>query len=146
MYGVEQGLFVGVLLNFIPLLKLWTRPKMDFHLSSVGICFDGSTFDVNKYFQNKHDGEYLIIKPELGLYYSAVDYFTEEIIRISTEANNPNTIVIDCSNFLQVDYTATKVSLHNIFEIFLIVKYFLGVKGFDRTIKEKESRSYIVKY
>ncbi|KAF2879074.1 hypothetical protein ILUMI_27083 [Ignelater luminosus] len=91
MYGVEQGLLVGVLINFIPLLKLWTRPKVEFSHSS-----------------NKKGNEYLMIKPELGLYYSAVDYLTQEIVKITATMNSAIPIVIDCSNILQVDYTATQ--------------------------------------
>lgn len=100
VFGVEQGLLVGVLLNFIPLLKLWTRPKVEFSFSS-----------------SKKGSEYLIIKPQLGLYYSAVDYLTQEIIKITSTMDASTPVVIDCSNILQVDYTGIQ-SLNNLIKSF----------------------------
>lgn len=37
MYGVEIGLLIGVLIGLYPLLKAWTRPKIESSLFVVSI-------------------------------------------------------------------------------------------------------------
>lgn len=83
-----------------------------------------------------------MIKPELGLYYSAVDYLTQEIVKTTTNMNSTTPIVIDCSNILQVDYTATQVNyfVYHVRNEHKLISI-LGFKWFNKSIQEEKSRN-----
>ncbi|KAK4874464.1 hypothetical protein RN001_013824 [Aquatica leii] len=91
VFSVEQGLLVGVIVNFLPLIKVWTRPKIDFVISTT-----------------KEGQTYLLVKPELGLYYSASEYFTLEASKTIASIEFGIPVVFDCKNILYVDYTSTQ--------------------------------------
>ncbi|KAK5640923.1 hypothetical protein RI129_009470 [Pyrocoelia pectoralis] len=95
VFSVEQGLLVGVIINCIPLLKVWTRPKIDFAI---------------KTFQKKHN--YLLIKPELGLYYSASDFFNSQVQKMIMSIDYTIPVVIDFEHFFHVDYTSKETMKH----------------------------------
>lgn len=48
--------------------------------------------------------DYIYVKPELGLYYSATDYLTTKVIEAHNLADA--SIMLDCSNIVRVDYAA----------------------------------------
>lgn len=60
-------------------------------------------------FQDEDKNEYLRITPDLGLYFPAVDYMMQEVLKLSADKSMP--IVIDFSNVLNIDYTAAEVRL-----------------------------------
>ncbi|KAF5269564.1 hypothetical protein FQR65_LT05902 [Abscondita terminalis] len=91
IFSVEQGLLVGVIVNFIPMIKLWTRPKIDFAIKTTR---EGQT--------------YLLVKPELGLYYSASEYFTLQARKTISSIEFGVPVVFDFRNILYVDYTSTQ--------------------------------------
>ncbi|KAF5293533.1 hypothetical protein FQA39_LY03018 [Lamprigera yunnana] len=91
VFSVEQGLLVGVTINFIPLIKIWTRPKIEYSIKTTD---EGQT--------------YLLVRPELGLYYSASNYFMIETSDTISSIEFGIPVVFDCKNLLYVDYTSTQ--------------------------------------
>nr|CAI5853112.1 unnamed protein product [Callosobruchus analis] len=89
--GVETGIVIGCICNALVLLKMWSRPEIQVEVKA----------------ENKPGEEYLLVKPELGLYYPSADYLTESIKK--AHKTHPHLdIAIDCSNVLRVDYAAAK--------------------------------------
>ncbi|XP_050509947.1 sodium-independent sulfate anion transporter-like isoform X1 [Diabrotica virgifera virgifera] len=99
-FGVEAALVLGSILNLLILLKMWSRPKIN--------------TDVKEIIETQM--KYLYLKPELGLYYPGADYLAECIKKNRNEYPSLP-IVLDCSNFLRLDYSAAK-TLINILRIF----------------------------
>uniref|UniRef100_A0A1Y1LT26 SLC26A/SulP transporter domain-containing protein n=1 Tax=Photinus pyralis TaxID=7054 RepID=A0A1Y1LT26_PHOPY len=95
VFSVEQGLLVGVIINCIPLLKVWTRPQIEFSVKSL---------------DKKRN--YLLIKPELGLYYSASDFFNLRVQKMVSSIDYTVPLVIDFQHFFHVDYTSKETLKH----------------------------------
>ncbi|KAI4456768.1 sulfate transporter [Holotrichia oblita] len=91
--GMEFGLITGIMCNMVIVLKEWTRPHIH----------------ANVYVNQKHQ-EFLVIKPELGLYYPSVDYFTQSITKASI--NNDIAVAIDFSNIICIDYSGCMTLKH----------------------------------
>ncbi|KAK9746413.1 STAS domain [Popillia japonica] len=91
--GMEFGLVTGIMCNMVIVLKQWTRPQIHANI-----------------FVNRKHQEFLVIKPELGLYYPAGDYFTESITKASI--NNDTPVAIDFSNILCIDYSGCMTLKH----------------------------------
>ncbi|XP_022917078.2 sodium-independent sulfate anion transporter-like [Onthophagus taurus] len=85
--GVETGLFVGIIISTGNLLVPWCRPKIILNVNS-----------------DKNGMNYIIVKLEMGFYFSAVNYVTEII------KNEPKSlpIILDFSNIKDVDFTAVE--------------------------------------
>ncbi|GJQ72139.1 hypothetical protein Trydic_g3233 [Trypoxylus dichotomus] len=92
-WGVETGLIIGIAFNMVILLKIWTRPQIN-----ADVCMD-----------QKHQ-EYVIIRPELGLYFPVVDYFTESITKATI--NNDVAVAIDFNNIHRIDYSGCMTLKH----------------------------------
>ncbi|XP_060522020.1 sodium-independent sulfate anion transporter [Cylas formicarius] len=88
--SVEMAIVVGALLNALILLKMWSRPEVKIEVRS--------TLKLQ---------EYVYIKPALGLFYPAADYLTESVKK--AHGDRPTLpIALDCSGFVQIDYSAAK--------------------------------------
>ncbi|CAH1236511.1 unnamed protein product [Diabrotica balteata] len=99
-FGVEAALVLGSILNLLILVKLWSRPKINTDIKEI----------------METQVKYLYLKPELGLYYPGADYLAECIKK--KRSDYPTLpIVLDCSNFLRLDYSAAK-TLINILQTF----------------------------
>lgn len=63
------------------------------------------------YFKQTHLGDtYLLIKPDIGLFYPAADFLTKKVSELAeNHSNNDIPLIIDCQRFKGVDYTAVKV-------------------------------------
>ncbi|XP_024946996.1 sodium-independent sulfate anion transporter isoform X2 [Cephus cinctus] len=92
VFDVETGLLLGILINCLHLLYLSARPSIQ-----VTQC------------KSELGYKYLLIKPDIGLFYPAVDFLcTQVMIAAKTEGRDKLPIVIDCDRFKGIDYTAAK--------------------------------------
>ncbi|XP_066909634.1 sodium-independent sulfate anion transporter [Halyomorpha halys] len=91
--GVEIGLLIGVLMGITHLVYKSSRPPLSIEPGKELITVSGRN----------------------GLYFSATDYFNGKLQR---HASGSDTVVIDCSTFLGIDFTAAKglASLTNSFQ------------------------------
>lgn len=55
-----------------------------------------------------HDMEYILVSPSNGLYFPAINYFREKILRAYTKAETKIPVVIDCHKISGLDYTAAQ--------------------------------------
>lgn len=92
IFNVETGLLLGSLCNMIYLLYLSARPKI-----IVTEC------------KTNFGDKYILIKPEAGLFYPAVDFLTTKISQIREKhLNNEMPFIIDCQRLKGFDYTSVK--------------------------------------
>ncbi|XP_051158559.1 sodium-independent sulfate anion transporter-like [Leptopilina boulardi] len=92
IFNVETGLILGSLCNMIYLLYLSARPKI-----TVTEC------------KTNLGDKYLLIKPEAGLFYPAVDFLTTKISELrENQSNNGIPFIIDCHRLKGFDYTSVK--------------------------------------
>ncbi|XP_046744753.1 sodium-independent sulfate anion transporter-like isoform X2 [Diprion similis] len=90
--SVEYGLLFGVMLNILYLLHAWARPSIQ-----VSKC---KTADGDKY---------ILIKPDIGLYYPVVDFLRNKMNEAAAEkGKNILPVVLDCDGFKGIDYTGMK--------------------------------------
>ncbi|XP_017774580.1 PREDICTED: sodium-independent sulfate anion transporter-like [Nicrophorus vespilloides] len=89
--GVEVGLAIGVFLNIIPMIKIWTRPEIHTDIKSNG-----------------KGNEYLLVKPELGLFFPSVNYMTDTLMTLSVKYDSMP-IVLDLKNLVRIDYTGCQM-------------------------------------
>ncbi|XP_065219774.1 sodium-independent sulfate anion transporter-like isoform X2 [Planococcus citri] len=89
-YGVEIGLLIGVLANLIHLIYLWARPTI--------------TSDKCK---NEY-GEYLVVTPDLGLFYPGVDNLYQFLVKTASRNRQKLPVAVNCCYFKGVDYTAIR--------------------------------------
>ncbi|XP_055612440.1 sodium-independent sulfate anion transporter-like [Uranotaenia lowii] len=86
--GVEVGLLFGIFIGILGLLKVWVRPMIQ--QESV----------------SREELRYLKYRPEVGLFFPAVDYLRTEIVASAIE--QPLPIVLDCSAIFGLDHTSSK--------------------------------------
>ena len=61
-------------------------------------------------FQANMEHKYLLIQPDVGLFFPAVDFVANKISEIADERAEDNVpVVVDCQRFRGMDYTAVKV-------------------------------------
>ncbi|XP_044575966.1 sodium-independent sulfate anion transporter-like isoform X2 [Cotesia glomerata] len=90
--NVESGLLFGTLINASFLLYLSARPSI-----TIDKC------------KTVYGLEYVIVKPEIGLFYPAISYLTNKINRIARkEAKGIYPVVVDFNRLQGIDYTAAK--------------------------------------
>ncbi|XP_014243338.1 sodium-independent sulfate anion transporter-like [Cimex lectularius] len=92
--GVEVGLLFGVVVGLAVLVQKWARPEVSTEINKNSL------------------GGYVILRPELGLYFPSVDYLTSLIMKLaqkeSCDHGESLPIVIDCSKIKGSDYSAAK--------------------------------------
>uniref|UniRef100_A0A2S2NGJ8 Sodium-independent sulfate anion transporter n=1 Tax=Schizaphis graminum TaxID=13262 RepID=A0A2S2NGJ8_SCHGA len=90
-FTVEVGLLAGICANIIHLALMWSRPKLKIELmKSKGL-------------------EFVLITPNNGLYFPAIDYLYREIMRIPKQEGYAKIpLVINCAHLKGLDYTAAK--------------------------------------
>ncbi|XP_043499775.1 sodium-independent sulfate anion transporter-like [Polistes fuscatus] len=90
--NIEVGLLFGAALNIVFLLHPSARPNL-------------STIECKTDLGN----EYLMLKPDTGFYYPAVDFLSTKLKMIATEYEKKKVpLIIDCERFHGFDYTAIK--------------------------------------
>ncbi|XP_034242350.1 sodium-independent sulfate anion transporter-like isoform X2 [Thrips palmi] len=89
--GVEVGLLLGVALELAYLVYLWARPPV-----TVQLC-------------KASWGEYVLVRPDVGLFFPAVGVVRDAVLLASTqEGAGGLPLVLDCAHFRNLDYTAVK--------------------------------------
>lgn len=90
--NIEVGLLLGAALNIIFLLHPSARPNL-------------STIECKTDLGN----EYLMLKPDTGFYYPAVDFLSNKLETIATKYEETKMpLLVDCERFQGFDYTAIK--------------------------------------
>ncbi|KAK7601807.1 hypothetical protein V9T40_009248 [Parthenolecanium corni] len=89
-FGVEIGLLIGAAGNLIYLLYLWARPRI-----------------TREKCKNEY-GEYLVITPDIGLFYLGTDYLYTYLAKIARQNRTKLPIAVNCCYFKSMDYTAIK--------------------------------------
>ncbi|GLG94259.1 Uncharacterized protein GBIM_01501, partial [Gryllus bimaculatus] len=91
LMGVEVGLLMGVAADIVYLLYLWARPNID-----VEIC------------KSPVGGEYLIVTPDIGLPYAAVDFLRTEVCRVGEiQGAGILPLAINFKNVKSFDFTTS---------------------------------------
>lgn len=89
--GVEVGLLLGVALELAYLVYLWARPPI-----TVQLC-------------KASWGEYVLVRPDVGLFFPAVGVVRDAVLLAATqEGAGGLPLVLDCTHFRNLDYTAVK--------------------------------------
>ncbi|KAJ1527169.1 hypothetical protein ONE63_008700 [Megalurothrips usitatus] len=89
--GVEVGLLLGVALDLAHLVYLWARPPLTVQLCKAGW------------------GEYVAVRPDAGLFFPAMTVVRDAVLRAANEEGaGALPVVLDCSSFRSLDYTAVK--------------------------------------
>ncbi|XP_023245583.1 sodium-independent sulfate anion transporter-like isoform X2 [Copidosoma floridanum] len=92
VFNVEAGLLLGIASNILYLLYLSARP-------SIGVTECSA--------DSEH--RYLLIQPDVGLFFPAVDFLANKIVEIADDHGLGKVpLVVDCQRFRGVDYTAVK--------------------------------------
>lgn len=90
-FGVEVGLVLGMALDLTRLLHVWARPRL-----TITICCEGG-------------GEYLLLRPSLGLLFPGVDTLRHLVGEAAQEEGQGTLpVVLDCAPILAMDYTGVK--------------------------------------
>ncbi|XP_022202049.2 sodium-independent sulfate anion transporter isoform X2 [Nilaparvata lugens] len=93
--GVEVGLISGVAINSLYLLHLWQATKVSFQIEQIG-----------------EDQYYLLVVPDRGLYFPAIDSLRNGILKKIEDGHNSRTdliaVAIDCQHFIGLDFTCVK--------------------------------------
>ncbi|XP_058797830.1 sodium-independent sulfate anion transporter-like [Phymastichus coffea] len=93
LFNVETGLLLGIIFNIIYLLYLSARPAI-----KVTECMTNL------------EHKYLLIQPDVGLFFPAVDFLVNKISEVADERADDGKVplVLDCQRFRGIDYTAVK--------------------------------------
>ncbi|XP_075232221.1 sodium-independent sulfate anion transporter-like [Lycorma delicatula] len=84
---LSEGLIGGILLSMIQLICTWSRPQI--------------SVDEHKVPQSKET--YIEIKPDRGMYFPASETLRDIAIK---HQDKKHPIVVNCSNFTEIDYTS----------------------------------------
>ncbi|VVC25468.1 Hypothetical protein CINCED_3A011088 [Cinara cedri] len=91
LFNVEIGLLAGVCANILHLALMWSRPKLKIELIK------------------SREIEFMLITPNNGLYFPAIDYLYREIMQIAKEKPYSKTpFVLNCVHMKGLDFTAAK--------------------------------------
>lgn len=91
--GVELGLLFGILLDMSTLLYVWARPN------------------TNRSIEFINNRGFIRIVPSVGMFYPGVDSLRERVNRSAVSVNYQMPLVIDCSQFIGLDYTSSQVKI-----------------------------------
>ncbi|XP_068156964.1 LOW QUALITY PROTEIN: sodium-independent sulfate anion transporter [Drosophila tropicalis] len=90
LFGVEVGLFVSIIVTSLHLLFLWARPEIHVKI------------------QELDDMQYICVTPGNGIYFPAINYLRERVLKACTQADFKITVVIDGHRITGLDYTAAQ--------------------------------------
>ncbi|EDV43523.2 uncharacterized protein Dana_GF18533 [Drosophila ananassae] len=90
LFGVEVGLFVSIVVTALHLLYLWARPEIRVKIEQLD------------------EMQYIRVTPGNGLYFPAINYLREKVLKACTQAEFKITVVIDGQRITGLDYTAAQ--------------------------------------
>jgi SulP family sulfate permease len=111
--GIQQGIFLGVVVSLIALIYKVSNP----HMAIVGKIPGTNLYRNVERFENiELDPEILIVRFDAGLFYGNSEYFRDRIIEFTESKNNQNiaagnnksvnAIIVDSSGINSVDSTS----------------------------------------
>ncbi|XP_030373742.1 sodium-independent sulfate anion transporter [Scaptodrosophila lebanonensis] len=90
LFGVEVGLFVSIIVTALHLLFLWARPELVVKI------------------QELDELQYICVTPGNGIYFPAINYLRERVLKACEQAEFKITVVIDGHKITGLDYTAAQ--------------------------------------
>ncbi|KAH8389393.1 hypothetical protein KR200_008174 [Drosophila serrata] len=90
LFGVEVGLFVSIVVTALHLLFLWARPEIRVKIEQL------------------EEMQYIRVTPGNGIYFPAINYLRERVLKACTQADFKITVVIDGQRISGMDYTAAQ--------------------------------------
>nr|XP_016926103.1 sodium-independent sulfate anion transporter [Drosophila suzukii] len=90
LFGVEVGLFVSIVVTALHLLYLWARPEIRVKIEQL------------------EEMQYIRVTPGNGVYFPAINYLRERVLKACTQADFKITVVIDGQRINGMDYTAAQ--------------------------------------
>ncbi|BFF90347.1 sodium-independent sulfate anion transporter [Drosophila madeirensis] len=90
LFGVEVGLFVSIVVTALHLLFLWARPEVRVKIEELD------------------EMQYIRVTPGNGIYFPAINYLRERVLKACTQADFGITVVIDGHRITGLDYTAAQ--------------------------------------
>ncbi|XP_016952859.1 sodium-independent sulfate anion transporter [Drosophila biarmipes] len=90
LFGVEVGLFVSIVVTALHLLFLWARPEIRVKIEQL------------------EEMQYIRVTPGNGIYFPAINYLRERVLKACTRADFKITVVIDGQRINGMDYTAAQ--------------------------------------
>ncbi|XP_017083546.1 sodium-independent sulfate anion transporter [Drosophila eugracilis] len=90
LFGVEVGLFVSIVVTALHLLYLWARPEIRVKIEQL------------------EEMQYIRVTPGNGIYFPAINYLRERVLKACTQADFKITVVIDGQRINGMDYTAAQ--------------------------------------
>ncbi|WP_445012728.1 SulP family inorganic anion transporter [Aquimarina penaris] len=107
VFGVEKGIFIGVILSFIFLQYYSSRP----HIAEL-VNIPGTTYyrNINRFPDAKQSPDYLIIRFDNQLYFGNSSYFKDTIQEyITNRKPSPKFLILDNTNMHDIDSTGLHV-------------------------------------
>lgn len=107
VFGVEKGIFIGVLLSFVFLQYYSARP----HIAEL-VNIPGTEYyrNINRFPDALQSPEYLIIRFDNQLYFGNSSYFKDTILEyISNRKPTPKFLILDNTNMHNMDSTGLHV-------------------------------------
>lgn len=107
VFGVEKGIFIGVLLSFVFLQYYSARP----HIAEL-VNIPGTEYyrNINRFPDALQSPEYLIIRFDNQLYFGNSSYFKDTILEyISNRKPTPKFLILDNTNMHDMDSTGLHV-------------------------------------
>ncbi|WP_378184294.1 SulP family inorganic anion transporter [Aquimarina sp. SS2-1] len=107
IFGVEKGIFIGVILSYIFLQYYSSRP----HIAEL-VNIPGTHYyrNINRFPEAKQSDKYLIIRFDDQLYFANTSYFKETILGYIKKRNPlPEFLILDSSNIHDIDSTGLHI-------------------------------------
>ncbi len=107
IFGVENGIFIGVILSFVFLQYYSARP----HIAEL-VNIPGTEYfrNINRFPQATQSTEYLIIRFDNQLYFGNSSYFKDTIIKYVSERKPlPKFLILENTNMHDIDSTGLHV-------------------------------------
>jgi len=116
VFGVEKGIFIGVILSYIFLQYYSSRP----HIAElVNIPETNYYRNINRFPGAKQSAKYIIIRFDDQLYFANTSYFKDTILAYINKRNTvPEFLILDSTNIHDIDSTGLHIleDLHQYLE------------------------------
>jgi len=129
IFGVENGIFIGVILSFIFLLYYNARP----HIAEL-VNIPGTSYyrNINRFPDAIQSNEYVIIRFDNQLYFGNSGYFKDTVQEfVSKRTEVPKFLILDNTNMHDIDSTGLHVleDIHQYAEDLRITLLMVGTIG-----------------
>ncbi|WP_299241898.1 sulfate permease [uncultured Aquimarina sp.] len=107
VFGVENGIFIGVILSYIFLQYYSSRP----HVAEL-VNIPGTNYyrNIHRFPEAKRSSKYLIIRFDDQLYFANTGYFKDAILnRVEKRDTLPEFLILDSTNINDIDSTGLHI-------------------------------------